>query len=202
MFTGLVECMGEVIAVQQQGGNLTFIISQEKIAPELEIDESVAHNGICLTVEAIQADRYQVTAIDETIRKTNISAWKPGDIINLERAMKLSDRLGGHIVQGHIDTTGICASIEDQEGSTLFTFTFPEAFAGLVIEKGSIAVNGTSLTCFRVGSNEFSVSIIPYTMEHTGFNRLKAGDIVNLEFDLIGKYLQRNIHLVGDNLSP
>lgn len=195
MFTGLVECMGEVISVHQQGSNLTLIISQEKIAPELEIDESVSHNGICLTVEEIHPDRYQVTAIGETILKTNIAGWKPGDLINLERAMRLTDRLGGHIVQGHIDTTGVCTSIEDREGSSLFTFTFPESFAGLVIEKGSIAVNGTSLTCFRVGRNEFSVSIIPYTMAHTGFSRLQEGDVVNLEFDLIGKYLQRNIHL-------
>lgn len=196
MFTGLVECLGTVIDAWRDAHNLVFRIRQESLAPELSIDESIAHNGICLTVEKIFSDgTYQVTAIEETILKTTIGDWQKGDMVNIERAMKLSDRLGGHIVQGHIDSIGTCIDIIDQSGSTSFVFSFDEQFAGLIIEKGSIAVNGTSLTCFDVTRDQFTVSIIPYTMDHTIFNHLRSGQKVNLEFDLIGKYFQRNMQL-------
>ena len=158
---------------------------------ELKIDQSVAHNGICLTVVAIKDSTYTVTAIDETIQKTNLGEWQKGDLVNLERAMKLGDRLDGHIVQGHVDQTGTCISIEETNGSWLYTFEYDDKLNNLTIEKGSITVNGVSLTVVNSQKNQFSVAIIPYTHEHTNFKNFKAGSKINLEFDVIGKYVSR-----------
>jgi riboflavin synthase len=190
MFTGIIETLGELTAVISEHGNLHLTI-RSKITPELKIDQSVAHNGICLTVVAIKNDTYTVTAINETIKKTTISDWKVGDVINLERAMKLGDRLDGHIVQGHVDEVGVCTDIIETNGSWLFTFSYHLQSANITIEKGSITVNGTSLTVVNSKKNEFSVAIIPYTYLHTNFHRLIVGSRVNLEFDVIGKYVTR-----------
>lgn len=197
MFTGLIEQLGIITAIEKNENNLVLKIKQDQLLHELQIDESVAHNGICLTVEAINEMDYQVTAIAETIEKTNIDQWNVGDTVNLERAMRLSDRLGGHIVQGHVDGIGICAHIEDQKGSIIFTFSFPEKFARLIIEKGSICINGTSLTAFDVTGSSFSVAIIPYTLDNTIFKYLKIKDAVNIEFDILGKYILRDVELKG-----
>lgn len=191
MFTGIIENQGILESVEEHGGNKTYWI-KSSLSPELKIDQSVSHNGICLTVEAVNGYKYRVTAIAETIRKTNAASWTPGDHINLERAMLLNARLDGHLVQGHVDTTGICLSINEESGSWIFHFKFPGQFAHLIIEKGSITVNGISLTAFEVDKDSFKVAIIPYTYEHTNIRFLKKGDIVNLEFDLIGKYIHRS----------
>jgi riboflavin synthase len=161
------------------------------ITSELQIDQSVAHNGICLTVVAIKDTSYTVTAIDETIKKTNLADWKIGDSVNLERAMKLGDRLDGHIVQGHVDQTGTCTTAEETDGSWLYTFEYDENLNNITIEKGSITVNGVSLTVVDSKKNQFSVAIIPYTHEHTNFNTFEVGTRINLEFDVIGKYVSR-----------
>ena len=190
MFTGIIESLGTVKEVRQDQDNLHLTISST-LTPELKIDQSVAHNGICLTVVAIDADAYTVTAIRETIEKTNIGDWKKGNAVNLERAMKLGDRLDGHIVQGHVDQTGICKSVENANGSWYYTFEYDENFSNITIEKGSITVNGVSLTVVNSKKNEFSVAIIPYTYEHTNFNSFQVGTKVNLEFDVIGKYVAR-----------
>ena len=190
MFTGIVEAVGEVVAVTANGSNLSFTLSAG-LAPELKVDQSLSHDGICLTVESVKGDRYVVTAIDETIRKTNIGQWQVGRKVNLERCMTLGGRLDGHIVQGHVDATGICQSVTQKAGSYLYQFSFPKAFNHLIIEKGSIAINGTSLTCFNVGDGVFTVAIIPYTYEHTSIGQVGATDQVNLEFDVIGKYITR-----------
>ncbi|SEA19586.1 riboflavin synthase alpha chain [Arachidicoccus rhizosphaerae] len=190
MFTGIVETVGTVQAVAATGGNLSFWI-KSSITAELKVDQSVSHDGICLTVESIIGDQYQVTAIEETIRKSNISQWQPGKKVNLERCMTLGGRLDGHIVQGHVDATGTCLSVTPEQGSYLYRFSFPKAFNHLIIEKGSIAVSGTSLTCFDVSDGAFSVAIIPYTYEHTGISQISSGSLVNLEFDVIGKYIAR-----------
>lgn len=190
MFTGIIESLGTVKEVRQDQDNLHLTISS-MLAPELKIDQSVAHNGICLTVVAIDADAYTVTAIRETIEKTNIGDWKTGNAVNLERAMKLGDRLDGHIVQGHVDQTGICKNVENANGSWYYTFEYDENLNNITIEKGSITVNGVSLTVVNSKKNEFSVAIIPYTYEHTNFNSFQVGTKVNLEFDVIGKYVAR-----------
>ena len=190
MFTGIIESLGTVKEVRQDQDNLHLTISST-ITSELKIDQSVAHNGICLTVVALEADAYTVTAIRETIEKTNIGDWKTGNYVNLERAMKLGDRLDGHIVQGHVDQTGICKSVENANGSWYYTFEYDENFSNITIEKGSITVNGVSLTVVNSKKNEFSVAIIPYTYEHTNFNSFQVGTKVNLEFDVIGKYVAR-----------
>lgn len=190
MFTGIVETLGRITSIKKEDSNVHFTIESD-ISKELKIDQSVAHNGVCLTVVAIEEDRYVVTAVAETLQKTNLGDWQEGKVLNLERAMKLGDRLDGHIVQGHVDTTGKCVSKEDVEGSYLFHFEFPEKFAALIIEKGSICINGVSLTAFNCGRNTFSVTIIPYTLTHTDFQYLQAGDRINLEFDILGKYLLR-----------
>lgn len=195
MFTGLVECIGVITHIETKGNNKTFIIRQPELSSQLSIDESVAHNGVCLTVEAIFDDQYQVTAIQETLDKTTAAQWHVGQELNLERAIMLSDRLGGHLVQGHVDGTGTCVARQENEGSVDYRFRFQEKFAPLVIEKGSITIDGISLTCFNVTENEFSVSIIPYTFEHTIIKHVQPGTSVNLEFDLVGKYIQRNISL-------
>lgn len=190
MFTGIIEKKGLIRSLSRNGSNLDLWVESD-LTRELKIDQSLAHNGICLTVVDIEGSTYRVTAVDETIAKTNIGTWKEGDHLNLERALRLGDRLDGHFVQGHVDATGICDSKEVLEGSWLFRFRFPEQFAALMIEKGSICVNGVSLTAFNVGRNEFTVTIIPYTYEHTSFGSLEPGARVNLEFDVLGKYLLR-----------
>lgn len=190
MFTGIVEELGTVVAIEKEQSNLHLTI-EAAVTPELKIDQSVAHNGVCLTVVAIKNNTYTVTAIKETLDKTNLSFLKKGDLVNLERAMKLGDRLDGHIVQGHVDQTGICTAIEEANGSTVFTFSYDETLQNITIEKGSITVNGTSLTVINSKKNEFSVAIIPYTYEHTVFKTFKVGTVVNLEFDVLGKYIAK-----------
>ncbi len=190
MFTGIIETLGTIREVNREGGNLNLSVSSV-FAPELKVDQSVSHDGICLTVTAIEGDVYRVTAIAETISKTTIGHWKAGQHVNLERGMKMGDRLDGHLVQGHVDQTGMCTAIEDQAGSTLFTFSYDPDGGNITIPKGSITVNGVSLTVVDSGEGEFSVAIIPYTMEHTTFHHLSPGDSVNLEFDVIGKYVSR-----------
>ncbi len=188
MFTGIVEKIGRVAKISLQGKNRHFFIESE-LAPELKIDQSVAHNGVCLTVVGIQGKVYEVVAIDETLQKTSLGTWQVGDRVNLERAMKLGDRLDGHIVQGHVDQVGICYAIEDAQGSRVFTFHYDPSLGNMTIEKGSITVNGVSLTVVNSQKGAFSVAVIPYTYEHTSFHTLKQGDKVNLEFDVIGKYV-------------
>lgn len=190
MFTGIIETLGVVKDLQKENDNLQITISS-LITSELKIDQSIAHNGICLTVVAINNNEYTVTAIHETILKTNLKEWKKGDLINLERAMKLGDRLDGHIVQGHVDQTGNCIAIEESNGSWYFTFEYDKNLSNITIEKGSITVNGVSLTVVNSNTNEFSVAIIPYTFENTNFKTFKIGTKINLEFDVVGKYLSK-----------
>lgn len=190
MFTGIIETLGTIREIKQENTNLHITINAS-ITPELKIDQSVAHNGICLTVVNIQNNDYTVTAISETINKTNLSDWKVGDTVNLERAMKLGDRLDGHIVQGHVDQIGICKNIEEDNGSWYFTFEYDKNKNNHTIEKGSITVNGVSLTVVNSKTNEFSVAIIPYTYENTNFKNFKIGTKINLEFDVIGKYVSK-----------
>ena len=190
MFTGIIETLGEIKALHKDGGNVHVTIASS-ITDELKIDQSVAHNGVCLTVIAINRNEYTVTAIQETIEKTNLSDWKTGDLVNLERAMKLGDRLDGHIVQGHVDQTGICKSIQEANGSWYFTFEYDPILNNLTIEKGSITINGVSLTVVNSLKNEFSVAIIPYTYENTNFKNFRIGTKINLEFDVIGKYVSK-----------
>ena len=190
MFTGIVETFGEVISLTREKDNLHLKI-RSAFTDELKIDQSVAHNGVCLTVVEIEGNTYRVTAIKETLDKTNLNTLKTGDFINLERGMKLSDRLDGHIVQGHVDQTAICTKIKETEGSWEFTFEYDSSLNNITIEKGSITVNGTSLTVVNSKRNQFSVCIIPYTYEHTNFKYFEVGTVVNLEFDVIGKYVSR-----------
>ncbi|MEL1241217.1 riboflavin synthase [Flavobacterium flavipallidum] len=194
MFTGIIETLGTIQEIKQDKDNIHVTIDSA-ITNELKIDQSVAHNGICLTVVAIKDNSYTVTAIDETIKKTNLGSWKEGDIVNLERAMKLGDRLDGHIVQGHVDQTGNCIAISETNGSWLYTFEYDDQLNNLTIEKGSITVNGVSLTVVNSQKNQFSVAIIPYTHEHTNFKNFVVGSNINLEFDVIGKYVSRLIEL-------
>lgn len=190
MFTGIIEALGEIKEISEYQSNRTFYVRSE-LAPALKIDESLSHNGVCLTVEDIEEDIYRITAVEETLKKTNAGNWKKDALINLERAIKINDRLDGHIVQGHVDGTGICTHKKNKEGSVEFTFQYDEKFAQLIIEKGSICVNGVSLTAFNVSENNFTVAIIPYTFAHTNFHSLQKNDLVNLEFDILGKYVQR-----------
>ncbi|OYQ43983.1 riboflavin synthase [Flavobacterium cyanobacteriorum] len=190
MFTGIIETLGTIKNIREEGTNRHITLASA-ITRELKIDQSVAHNGVCLTVVDINNNNYTVTAIKETLDKTNLADWQPGDRVNLERAMKLGDRLDGHIVQGHVDQTGICKSITEENGSWYYTFIYDPAYNNITIEKGSITVNGVSLTVVNSGENEFSVAIIPYTYEHTNFKDFKAGTRVNLEFDVVGKYVAR-----------
>lgn len=190
MFTGIIEDLGVITNLVSDKGNLHLTL-KSKITSELKIDQSVSHNGVCLTVVNIKNDTYTVTAIKETLDKTNIGALNIGDIVNLERAMKLGERLDGHIVQGHVDQTGICKHVSSQNGSWLFTFEYDFEQKNITIEKGSITVNGVSLTVVNSKKNEFSVAIIPYTYEHTNFKYIKTNSVVNLEFDILGKYLQK-----------
>ena len=190
MFTGIIETIGILKDIQQDQENLHLTIESE-ITNELKIDQSVAHNGICLTVISIQDKQYKVTAIKETIEKTTIGNWKKNDSLNIERAMILGSRLDGHIVQGHVDQIGYCKEIREADGSWYFTFEYDSGLNNITIEKGSITVNGTSLTVVNSKLNEFSVAIIPYTYENTVFSKIKIGESVNLEFDVIGKYVKR-----------
>ncbi len=190
MFTGIIEATGKVGKITKEGSNVHFEISS-KIASELKVDQSVAHNGVCLTVTKQSASIYEVTAIDETLKKSNLGVLKTGDKINLERCMLNNGRFDGHIVQGHVDQVGICKAIKEEDGSWIFDFEYDAGFDNVTVEKGSITVNGISLTCFNSSENGFSVAIIPYTFEHTNFHQLRVGDTVNLEFDIIGKYVKR-----------
>jgi riboflavin synthase len=196
MFTGIIETLGIIKDLKKENDNLHITVSSA-ITHELKIDQSVAHNGVCLTVVALNNDAFTVTAIRETIEKTNLSDWKVGDLINIERAMKLGDRLDGHIVQGHVDQTGIFKSIEEANGSWYFTFSYDKSSNNITIEKGSITVNGVSLTVVNSKENEFSVAIIPYTYENTNFKDFRIGTKINLEFDVVGKYVARLHSLRG-----
>ena len=190
MFSGIIEESGEVIALQKEQSNLHITV-KSKFTSELKIDQSIAHNGVCLTVVNIKDDHYTVTAIDETLKKTNLGLLKIGDKINLERCMKVGDRLDGHIVQGHVDQVGVCKSVEENGGSWIFTFEYDDAQNNITVEKGSVCVNGVSLTVVNSKDNSFSVCIIPYTFDHTNFKYIKTGSVVNLEFDILGKYISK-----------
>lgn len=191
MFTGIVETLAEVVQIESEGTNINFTL-KSSLASELKVDQSVSHNGVCLTVTGVTGDTYGVTAVAETLSKTNLGSLKTGSKVNLERCMPANGRFDGHIVQGHVDQTAICTSIEDQNGSWLFSFSYdPGANDHITVEKGSITVNGVSLTVVNSREGAFQVAIIPYTYEFTNFHFLKVGDTVNLEFDVIGKYIQR-----------
>lgn len=190
MFTGIIETVAEVTAIRDEGTNRHFKINSA-LTRELKVDQSVSHNGVCLTVVSLEGDAYWVTAVQETLQKSNLSHLKEGSKVNLERCMLNNGRFDGHIVQGHVDQTGVVKSIEEVGGSWLFHFEYDAAHGNVTVEKGSIAVNGVSLTCFNSTANSFTIAIIPYTYEHTSFHQLKVGDVVNLEFDIIGKYVKR-----------
>lgn len=190
MFTGIIETMGKVEEIRLKGSNKEFTISSS-ISNELKVDQSLAHNGVCLTVTAIGNGQHLVTAIDETLFRSNLGALKIGESINLERAMSGLSRFDGHLVQGHVDTMGVVKSVQDKDGSWIFTFSFPEENKHLLVDKGSVCINGVSLTVINPSSNTFQVAIIPYTFENTSFNKLQEGDSVNLEFDILGKYIAR-----------
>ena len=190
MFTGIIEEIGKIVRIEREQANLHLYV-KSSFTNELKIDQSVAHNGVCLTVVAIDGDVYQVTAIAETLAKTHLGSLQVGDTVNLERGMLLNTRLDGHIVQGHIDQTGTCSAIQEEAGSTRFTFEYNPSTGNVVIEKGSITVNGVSLTVVDATRDSFSVAVIPYTLAHTNLQHLQIGSIVNLEFDVIGKYVAR-----------
>jgi len=194
MFTGIVETQGIIKKVIEKGTNRTFWI-KSPISSKLKPDQSVAHDGICLTVEEVEANRHRVTAIAETLSKTTLGDWQEGSTINLERCLKINDRLDGHFVQGHVDTPAICIDKKEKDGSWGFSFQILPGFASLIIEKGSIAINGISLTIFNVTETTFDIAIIPYTFEHTNMNLLKPGQKVNIEFDMLGKYINRKLSL-------
>jgi len=190
MFTGIIEQTGLIHSVERSGTNLLCWI-KSGLFPELKVDQSLSHNGVCLTVDQLQDGLHRVTAVQETLEKTNLGNWQPGTIVNLERCMPLNGRLDGHIVQGHVDTTAVCTGIAAKDGSWEFNFQFDTQFAAFIIEKGSISLNGISLTIFNISEDGFTVAIIPYTYMHTNMQQLKAGDSVNIEFDVIGKYVNR-----------
>lgn len=190
MFTGIIEALGKVEKIELKGSNKTFWISSP-ISNQLKIDQSIAHSGVCLTVEEVTNNQHRVTAIDETLSKTNLNTWETGTLINLERCLEMNGRLDGHIVQGHVDTTAICTEKKDLQGSWEYTFMFKKEFAALLIEKGSISLNGTSLTIFNVTEQSFTVAIIPYTYNNTNIQQVEVGSTVNIEFDMIGKYVNR-----------
>lgn len=194
MFTGIVEHTGIVKEVISNGSNRTFWI-ESPISDQLKTDQSLSHSGVCLTVEEVAGNRHRITAIDETLKKSNLGSWEAGSMVNLERCLQMNGRLDGHLVQGHVDATGTCTGKVAKEGSWEFEIAFPREFAELVIEKGSICMNGISLTAFDVKKKHFKVAIIPYTFEHTNLQQLEPGQSVNLEFDMIGKYLLRRLSL-------
>jgi riboflavin synthase len=190
MFTGIIESLGRVNAIESKGTNKTFWIASP-ISHELKVDQSISHNGVCLTVEEQKDNLHRVTAIEETLEKSNLGQWQPGDLVNLERCLVMNGRLDGHIVQGHVDTTATCLDRKDLNGSWEFRFEFPKKFTQLVIEKGSICLNGISLTIFNVKKTRFDIAVIPYTFDHTNIQSVNTGSVVNLEFDMIGKYVSR-----------
>jgi riboflavin synthase len=194
MFTGIIEKTGIIMRVFETGSNKIFWL-KSSITKKLKVDQSVCHDGICLTIEEIKGNQYRVTAIAETISKTSLGSWQPGYLVNLERCLKLNGRLDGHLVQGHVDTPGTCILKKETRGSWNYVFEFPEKFAELIIEKGSITVHGISLTAFNVTNKTFEVAIIPYTFENTNIKNVASGDKVNLEFDLLGKYISRKLSL-------
>ena len=196
MFTGIIETLGKVKEVLKTGTNLSFWI-QSSLAPELKVDQSLSHNGVCLTVEAVKDGLHKVTAIDETLRKTNLGSLYEGSLVNLERCLQMNGRLDGHIVQGHVDSTAKCTSVIEKNGSWEYSFEVDPGYASLMIEKGSITLNGISLTIFNVTVDSFTVAIIPYTYEHTNMQQLLQGNVVNIEFDMIGKYVNRINSLAG-----
>jgi len=190
MFTGIIEAQGEVLAIREEGTNKHFTLTCPFV-PELKIDQSLAHNGVCLTVVSIEQETYGVTAIQETLQKTNLHSLQVGSTVNLERCMAANGRFDGHVVQGHVDQTATCTNVSDQQGSWLFTFKYNSDLGNITVEKGSICINGISLTVVNAQPDSFSVAIIPYTYEHTNLKEVKPGDLVNLEFDIIGKYVAR-----------
>lgn len=190
MFTGIIECLGGIIDITVDGSNKSFWI-ESNISEQLKIDESLCHDGVCLTVEAIKNGAHKVTAIKETLDVTNLAEWKAGNIVNLERALQMNGRLDGHIVQGHVDNIATCIYKKDLKGSTEFTFEFNKKFTSLIIEKGSVCINGVSLTAFNVRKKKFTVAIIPYTLEHTNLSFINKDSKVNIEFDILGKYILR-----------
>ena len=190
MFTGIVETTAEIIEIIAQDTNLTFRL-RSSLASELKIDQSLSHNGVCLTVTTIESDTYSVTAVDETLKKTNAGRWKVGTKVNLERCMSANGRFDGHIVQGHVDQIAICIQAEEVGGSWLYDFQYDPTIGNITVEKGSICINGVSLTVFNSQVDGFRVTIIPYTYQHTNFHQLQTGDEVNLEFDILGKYMQK-----------
>jgi riboflavin synthase len=190
MFTGIVEAMGSLVRKEAKGTNVEFWFTSP-FTQELKVDQSLAHNGVCLTVVEIDGDQYRVTAIDETLQKTNMGDVAIGQKVNLERCMAANARFDGHIVQGHVDLTGVCTEIKDQQGSWEYRFSYPASSGHVTVEKGSICVNGTSLTVVDSQDDSFTVCIIPYTYEHTVFHQLRVGDRVNLEFDILGKYIKK-----------
>jgi riboflavin synthase len=192
MFTGIVENIGLVKEVIATGSNRSFWI-ESPVSSSLKTDQSVSHNGVCLTVEEVKEGCHRVTAIDETLQKTNLGHWQAGTLVNLERCLQLNDRLDGHLVQGHVDATGICSKVKEKDGSWEFEISFPPKFSSLVIEKGSVCLNGISLTAFNVKKKKFTVAIIPYTYNNTNIKELKKEDTVNIEFDIIGKYILKKI---------
>lgn len=194
MFTGIIETIGKVVDLKREDSNLHLTI-QSSISAQLKIDQSVSHNGVCLTVIDVNANTHRVTAIDETLKKTNIGTLQIGDEVNLERCTKVGDRFDGHIVQGHVDQTGECISVLEQNGSWLYTFNYSLSKQNIVVEKGSVCINGISLTAFNAKNDLFSVAIIPYTYEHTNIKQIQKGSLVNLEFDIIGKYVARMMEL-------
>jgi riboflavin synthase len=196
MFTGIVETTGTILAIEEQGTNRVFTI-QSPISNELKIDQSVSHDGVCLTVTQVEADRHTVVAVQETLERSALSLWQVGRAINLERSVRLSDRLDGHLVQGHVDDTGQVLSVTSREGSWWIEIKYSIAHAALLVPKGSICINGVSLTVNEPGMDSFAVTIIPYTWEHTTFHQLREGDLVNLEFDVVGKYLARKLEVLN-----
>ncbi len=194
MFTGIVEKQGVIKKIIEKGTNKTFWI-KSPISSKLKTDQSVAHDGVCLTVEELKGNRHRVTAISETLSKTTLGDWQEGSIINLERCLKINDRLDGHFVQGHVDAAAVCIDIKEKGGSSEFRFQFLPEFSPLIIEKGSVTINGISLTVFNVNETTFDVAIIPYTFKHTNINMVKPGQKVNIEFDMLGKYINRKLSL-------
>lgn len=190
MFTGIIEARGTVLEIRQDRSNKSFCI-ESVISPEVKIDQSISHDGVCLTVTKVGRDKHWITAIDETLKKSTLGLLKQGDLVNLERCMVANGRFDGHVVQGHVDQTAKCISVKDEQGSWLFEFEYDPAPGNVTVEKGSICINGVSLTCFNSCASSFTVAIIPYTYEYTNFKNLKVGSMVNLEFDIIGKYVKR-----------
>lgn len=194
MFTGIIEATGTITETTVSGSNRVIWI-ESPLSPGFKVDQSVCHDGVCLTVEEIKNGAHRVTAIEETLKKTSLGSWQPGRKVNLERSLRPDSRLDGHFVQGHVDCTGTCLEIVQKDGSREITFGFPSSFAALVIEKGSICVNGVSLTVFNLSVDRFTIALIPYTLEHTNIGDLKTGDSINLEFDILGKYIDRRLSL-------